>query len=117
MWLWCCQGPPTWIADAFCAAWTKWVEYQVVSLDAAFGMRRRTEKRRKKLREWEVLRSPILVKVELLRRQGMPVDIRLFEHVGDDIGRSGSFVSRVYYEQASRSWRKILRKIQFSENV
>jgi hypothetical protein len=111
------RGPPTWIVDAFCAAWLKWTQYEVPTLDAAFGIAPRTKKQHKRLRDWEMLRSFILVKAELLRREGTPVDIRMFESIGADIGRSGSFVSRVYYDEASTSWRKILRKIRFAENV
>ena len=116
-WLSCCQGPPTWIADGFSAGWTKWVQYEAPTLDAAFGVKWTPGRHLEKQREREKLRIPILLRAEHLRQQGMPVDIRLFELVGAEIGQSGSFVSTVYYEKASERWRKILRKIRISNNL
>ncbi|HKA41241.1 MAG TPA: hypothetical protein VKF40_04540 [Burkholderiales bacterium] len=117
VWLECCKGPPTWIADGFWAAWRKWDAYEVTTLDAAFDVQPRTEKQRKKLHEWNALRSRILAQIEQARRRGIPVDIRLFERIGADIGRSGAFVSRVYYDEASAPWRELLRRIRPARGI
>jgi len=111
-WLECCKGPPTWIADGFYEGWTKWRRHEVRSLGAAFGVRPLTEKRRKKLHAEEALRSYIVARMEQLQRQKVSVDIS-FDRVGAEIGKSGGFVCRVYYEQASKGWRKIFQKVRF----
>jgi len=112
VWLSTYQGPPAWIADAFCEKLLGWLEYRAPTLDAAFGVKRPRGKHLKALRERQDLRGPILIRIEDLRRQNMKVDVRLFELVGAEIGRSASFVSTVYYEDASVLWRKLFRKLK-----
>src|SRR5262245_59894575 len=112
VWLSTYQGPPAWIADAFCEKLLGWLEYRAPTLDAAFGVKRPRGKHLKALRERQVLRGPILIRIEDLRRQNMKVDVRLFGLVGAEIGRSASFVSTVYYEDASVLWRKLFRKLK-----
>jgi len=111
-WLSTYQGPPAWIADAVCEKLLGWLEYRAPTLDAAFGVKRPPGKHLKALRERQDLRGPILIRIEDLRRQNMKVDVRLFELVGAEIGRSASFVSTVYYEDASVLWRKLFRKLK-----
>jgi hypothetical protein len=43
-----------------------------------------------------------------LQQQNKPMDDRTFARVGDEIGKSPSFVRAVYYEPASAGWRKLL---------
>ena len=112
VWLSTYQGPPAWIADAVCEKLLGWLEYGAPTLDAAFGVKRPRGKHLKALRERQDLRGPILIRIEDLRRQNMKVDVRLFELVGAEIGRSASFVSTVYYEDASVLWRKLFRKLK-----
>jgi hypothetical protein len=112
-WLECCKGPPAWIADGFYAGWTKWRRYEVRSLGAAFGVRQLTEKRRKKLHAEEALRSYIMLRIEQLRRRNIAIGIDLFDQVGAEINKSGTFVSRVHYAEASAGWRKIARIVRF----
>ena len=112
VWLSTYQGPPAWIADAVCEKLLGWLEYRAPTLDAAFGVKRPRGKHLKALRERQDLRGPILIRIEDLRRQNMKVDVRLFELVGAEIGRSASFVSTVYYEDASVLWRKLFRKLK-----
>jgi len=112
VWLSTYQGPPAWIADAFCEKLLGWLECRAPTLDAAFGVKRPRGKHLKALRERQDLRGPILIRIEDLRRQNMKVDVRLFELVGAEIGRSASFVSTVYYEDASVLWRKLFRKLK-----
>jgi hypothetical protein len=112
VWLSAYQGPPAWIADAFCEKLLGWFEYRAPTLDAAFGVKRPRGKHLHALRERQDLRGEILMRIEDLRRQKVPVDVRLFELVGAEIGKSGSFVSDVYYEDASVLWRKIFRKLK-----
>ena len=111
-WLSSCQGPPAWIADAFCEKLLDWFEHRAPTLDAAFGVKRPRGKHLKALRERQDLRGPILTRIEDLRRRGMRVDIRLFDLVGEEIGKSGSFVADVYYEDASVLWQKVFRKLK-----
>jgi len=112
LWLSTYQGPPAWIADAFCAKLLDWFEYRAPTLDAAFGVKRPHGKHLYALRERQALRGEILMRIEKLRQQGMRVDVRLFELVGAEIGKSGSFVSDVYYEAASVLWREVFRKLK-----
>jgi hypothetical protein len=115
LWLSCCLGPPKWIADGFYAAWTKWLKYEAPTLDAAFDIQRRSlGKHVNTQRERERLRSYIVHRVERLRQRGMALDVRLFDEVGTEIDRSASFVSGVYYENASAGLRLILRKMKIS---
>ena len=112
VWLSTYQGPPAWIADAFCEKLLGWFEYRAPTLDAAFGVRRPRGKHLRTLRERQALRGEILMRIENLQRRGMGLDVRLFELVGQDIGKSGSFVADVYYEDASVLWQKVFRKLK-----
>ena len=113
-WMSSCKGPPAWIADAFCEKLLDWFEHRAPTLDAAFGVRRAAPrgKHLQTLRERQAWRGPILTRIEDLQRRNIPVDIRLFELVGEEIGKSGSFVADVYYEDASVLWRKVFRKLK-----
>jgi hypothetical protein len=112
VWLSTYRGPPAWIADAFCEKLLGWFEYRAPTLDAAFGVKRPHGKHLHALRERQALRGEILLRIENLRRQNVNVDVRLFELVGAEIGRSASFVSTVYYEDASVLWRKLFQKLK-----
>lgn len=107
-WLSSYKGPPDWIADAFCEKLLDWFEYRAPALDAAFGVRRPPRKHLKTLRERNALRGEILMRIERRRAQGEWIDIKLFELVGAEVGKSGSFVSDVYYEDASKFWRDVV---------
>ena len=61
-WLSSCQGPPAWIADAFCEKLLDWFEHRAPTLDAAFGVKRPRGKHLKALRERQDLRGPILTR-------------------------------------------------------
>src|SRR5262245_18397401 len=112
VWLSTYQGPPAWMADAFCEKLLDWLEYRAPTLDAAFGVKRPPGKHLHRLRERQDLRGTILMRIEAERRQGRRVDIGLFARVGEAIGKSGSFVADVYYEDASVLWRKVFRKLK-----
>jgi hypothetical protein len=110
-WLSWCQGPPKWIVDGFYVAWSKWLRHEALTLDAAFGLRRSHPEQHRKRHEREMLRPFIVLQVETFRRQGLPLDVRLFELVGAEINKSAGFVSKVYYDEASAGWRAIAQRM------
>jgi hypothetical protein len=111
-WLSTFQGPPEWLADAVCDKLLDWFQHRAPTLDSAFDVGRPQGKHLKKLCERQELQLPILMRIEELRRQKMKVDVRLFELVGAEIGKSASFVSTVYYDEASTIWRALFRKLK-----
>jgi hypothetical protein len=108
-WLHCCSGPPKWLANYVCAALAKWIEGEVSTLDAAFGVQPRKHLDSVRLRRKH--RAYILLRAEDLSRDHMPIDIRMFETIGAEIGQSGGFVKEVLYDEVSSRWRKILPKL------
>jgi hypothetical protein len=113
-WLSSYQGPPAWIADAVCAALLKWIACEAPTLDAAFGVSRPRGQHAEKQRKRIALRFHILAQIERQRRRHVPIGRELFDLVGADVGETGSFVSTVWYDEASVAMRKILQKIRFS---
>src|SRR5262249_14887926 len=90
-WLSTFQGPPEWMADAFCKRLLDWFEYRAPTLDAAFGVKRPRGKHLQTLRERQYWRGEILAQIEAQRQRGRrkrKIDIGLFNDVGAAIGKS-----------------------------
>jgi hypothetical protein len=86
----------------------------VRSLGEAFRVRSITEKRRKKLHAEHALRSYIVGRIEQLHRRKIAIGRNLFDRVGAETGTNSSFVSRVYYAEASVGWRKLVQHLRIS---
>jgi hypothetical protein len=100
---------PKWMADGFFDAISRWLDCRAATLDKAFNVQQ-IGKHLDQQRERERLRPIIMLElVRLRQRNGAPMDMRTFARVGVDIGKSGSYVRNVYYEEASAPWRKLLR--------
>jgi len=103
-----CFSAPKWIADGYFDAMSDWRAYHVATLDEAFGVQR-TGEHIDQRREREVLRPEIMLRLaELQQQETAPIDPGTFARVADEIGKSTSYVSGVYYERASAGWRKLL---------
>jgi hypothetical protein len=101
---------PKWMADGFFEAMTKWINHQAATLDEAFNVRRSVGKHLDRRRERERLRPWIMLEIaRLQQRYRANIDGSSFAQVGDYIGKSGSYVRDVYYEDASLPWRNLLR--------
>jgi len=110
----CRLAPPKWAADAFFDAMSNWLAYRAATLDEAFRVRR-SGKHIEQRREREALRPAIMLRVaQLHQQQDKPIDPKTFADVADEIGKSTSYVSKVYYEPASAGWRKLLQKWRVS---
>src|SRR5262249_12611345 len=107
-------APPNWAAEAFFHALSDWLAYRAATLDAAFGVDRSGE-HIEQSREREALRTAIMLRIAQLHQQGnKPIDAGMFALIGNEVGKSASYVSKVYYDRASAGWRKILRKLRVS---
>jgi hypothetical protein len=120
LWLECFQdspnGPPKWMADAFCEAIEKWDHNKAATLDEAFGVRRKhLGEHIGELRKRNGWRYEIVARVEKLAQlpRKTRIDARLAK-VAEELGLTEGFVRKVYYEPASVPWRKILRKVRIS---
>jgi hypothetical protein len=101
---------PKWMAAGFFDAMSKWLDYRAATLDQAFNVRRPIGKHLEPQRERERLRPLIMLEIaRLQQRYRANINGRTFARVGDYIGKSGSYVRDVYYEDASEPWRKLLR--------
>jgi len=107
-WLSWCQGPPDWIVKGFLAALMKWFRGEVLTLDAAFGIKRPPGEHADVRHERDRLRPFIVFEVEALRQQKVPIRVAC-DRVGADIGHGGGYVKDVYYERASAEMRECLR--------
>ena len=110
LWLECFCGPPTWIADEYFNAISEW--RAGATLDEAFRVQHAKGEHVVQRRKREVLRPAIMLEIARLEQQGAPIDFRTFGRVGDEIGKSASYVSKVYYERKSASWRKVLSHLR-----
>ena len=108
-WLSWCKGPPNWIVNGYHAAMMKLVRGEALTLDAAFGIKRRppgehTDDQIERNR----LRPFIVFEVEALKQQKVPIRAAC-DRVGADINHGGGYVKEVYYEPASAELREMLR--------
>ena len=113
LWLSTFRGPPVWIADGVVTALRKWFTYEVPTLDAAFGIRRTTKEQGKARREHEAVRFRVMVRIAQLAQSSGSIDGKLFGNVGDEIGLSGSTVSRIFYDPNSAVMWELLKNLQF----
>jgi len=104
-----CFNAPKWIANGFFDAMSDWLAYRAATLDEAFGVQR-TGEHIDQHREREALRPLIMLRLaELQQQENAPIDSGTFARVANEIGKSTSYVSGVYYERASSGWRKLAK--------
>jgi hypothetical protein len=104
---------PRWVRGGTLAALEKWFSYEVRTLGEAFGVPPHVSKHLDGQRKRNALRWRVITRVEQLR-QGMPVDVRLFNIVDDEINQGAGYASKLYYDEASAGLRKILRNLKIS---
>jgi hypothetical protein len=103
--------PPDWAADNFSARFWDWFTYRVPMLDRAFGVVRK-HKHPRTQRERKALRPRVVFDVVRLIAQKPSVPIKkIFAEVGARFGRGGGWVEQIFYEPASRSWRKLAKAL------
>jgi hypothetical protein len=107
-WLTWCEGPPDWIVKGYHAAMMKFTRGEVLTLDAAFGIKRPLGEHADGRAERDRLRPFIMFGVEELRQQKVSIRVAC-DRVGADIGHGGGYVKEVYYERASAELREMLR--------
>jgi len=114
LWLSSFRGPPDWIADDVVAALRRWFTHEAPTLDVAFGVRRTTKEQSKPRREREGARFHVMVRIAQLAQSG-PIDGKLFATVGDEFGKSGSTVSRIFYDPDSAAMWRLLKNLPISD--
>jgi hypothetical protein len=99
---------PLWAAQAFCDRFAAWASYQAPSLDVAFAVKRPKRAKLGALARREAKRARVVYEVFNQHQAGAPLDELLFARVGAALYLSGGAVKSIFYEDASRSLRKIL---------
>jgi hypothetical protein len=118
---WCARSGlpmPSWLAEAFCERYVRWVKFEG-SLDEVFAVQRPKGKHIQKRARREWLRPRVVMQVTKLNRGGAPLDDGTFELVGTGFSGtgfsvSGGLVKKIYYEPASAWLHKLLRKARIS---
>jgi hypothetical protein len=94
---------PEWLRLAFLAAYHSRTGYEIKSWDDVFGQPHPKGTHIKKQKRHFELRHAIMQRVEELQSEKTPIDKKLFEKVGKDLGIGGSTtVSDIYYEERRR---------------
>lgn len=93
---------PEWALDILHTAFIKYRDYEVSSLDEAFGLKRRTDTRTRQTKTRVENYRPIYAAVFKAKREGIPVDIALFEKIGEELGISGDQAKKIYYNGPER---------------
>jgi hypothetical protein len=108
----CYQNPPDWVANKLLYAMAEWFSYRAATLDEAFGVRR-VSKHIAQRREREDLRPYIVAAVTQLvqppkrGKPRKPLNTGVFVRVAEEIKKSPSYVSTVYYGDESADLRKV----------
>jgi hypothetical protein len=106
---------PLWVRNAFSEAWSAYRHYKAATLDQAFGVERLKGEHIDTRREREELREQILFRVyELCYQEGAKLDASTFARVGDELGKSATYVQGVFSEPESDELREILRNLRVS---
>lgn len=105
---------PYWARGGVLAALEKWFAHKVRTLGEAFGVPPRVSMHLDDRQQREALRWRVIARVEQLRQQDMPVDVRLFSIIDTEIGQGAGYASKLYYDEASQGLRKIIRNLKIS---
>jgi hypothetical protein len=98
---------PLWARQAFCDRFLAWASYRAPTLDVAFDVVRPKRAKLGTLARREAQRACVVREVVDQHQAGAPLDERLFAQAGKALNLSGGAVKSIYYEDASRSLRKI----------
>lgn len=93
---------PVWLAEAYCAGYVAWATYKVRSLDEAFDVVRKG-RRLPDLQKSYALKAVVVIEVDNLRRENVPLDEGLFAAVGEKLNVPMGQVRALYYED--NPWR------------
>jgi hypothetical protein len=110
----CDCKPPYWVRGGWLAAIAKWDSHAVRTLGEAFGVPSRVSEHLDDQQKRNALRWRVVARVEQLRQQRMPVDVRLFSVIDTEIGQGAGYASKLYYDEESRGLRKIIRNLKIS---
>jgi hypothetical protein len=102
---------PPWVQQGFAERYRRWLQYDAGSLDEAFSVKRKQNKRQAKV---ERLKSRVAIRVLKLHRNGVPLDEALFDTVGRDLEIAGGTVRKIYYDK-SNPWPKLLQVLSPKE--
>jgi hypothetical protein len=102
------EAPP-WVRENFSARLFAWHWWRAASLDEAFKVvRRRKHIGRQRLRE-EVRGFIVYAVAHEVRRNPGRRRKAIFAEIGKAFGQGGNWVEALFYEDASRPWRKLFR--------
>jgi hypothetical protein len=107
---------PLWAAQAFCDRFLAWASYRAPTLDAAFEVTRPKRAKLGARARREAQRTCVVREVVDLHQAGAPLDEYLFVRAGKALRLSGGVVKSIYYEDASRSLRKIFESERGRKN-
>jgi hypothetical protein len=105
---------PAWVREGFTEAWAQYRQYNVQTLDQAFGIKRPKGQHLEAARKRELLRPLIVGEVYYRHAKGAPLDQGTFEAVGRALGISGGEVGKIFSEPESDDLRDIVRSLPFS---
>jgi hypothetical protein len=105
---------PRWVRGGLIAAKVKWDSYEVRTLGEAFGVPPRAGEHLDDQRRRNALRWYVVTRVEQLKQQGTPVDVRLFSIIDTEIDQGAGYASKLYYDEESRALREIVRNLKIS---
>jgi hypothetical protein len=106
---------PAWVREGFVEALAQYQQYNVKTLDEAFGVKRLKGQHLKAARKRELLRPQIIFEVYCRHAKGAPLDQGTFEAVGRDLGISGGEATKIFSEPKSDNLRDIVRTLQISD--
>lgn len=99
---------PVWLAEAFCAGYTAWATYEVRSLDEALGVVRKG-RRRPDLQKAYAAKAAVVMEVNRVHQEGIPIEEALFEQVGKTLNIATGQVRALFYED--NPWRQFFEAL------
>ena len=99
---------PVWLAEAYCAGYTAWATYKVRSLDQAFDVVRKG-RRIPDLQEAYASKAVVVIEVNKLHQEEVPIDEGLFAVVGEKLNIPMGQVRALYHED--NPWRQFKEAI------
>jgi hypothetical protein len=100
---------PPWVRENFSTRFWAWYRYHAASLDEAFKVtRERKHIDRQRLRQ-EVRGFVVYAVAHEVRRNPNRARKKIYAEVGKAFGLSGFWIETLFYERASRPWRKLFR--------
>jgi hypothetical protein len=89
---------PDWVVKAFQERWKKWRGFEVRTLDEAFRVSRPKGRKLTWLRTVRRFAYEVLLDIADAKAHGRPVNVALYEEIGERYGLSGTTVDKLYRE-------------------